>query len=159
MFAKILKSQYITTMYRYIIITGLFILSALFTSAQVNRENYSLLWKIEHPDRQTGYLFGTVHLSDEEVFDIPDSVFACIEKTDVFALEIDFEASVSSLLNSKKYKQISSIENPKNKDLKYYETYKKLKEKKNKTKVEQRETFLDAYLYKAAKKLGKKPLA
>lgn len=57
------------------------------TYAQVKKE--SLLWKIEGKGlKKPSYLFGTIHLQDKRVFNFSDSVYAGIENTDAFAMEI-----------------------------------------------------------------------
>ena len=51
--------------------------------------SYNLLWKIEKEGLDnSGYLFGTMHISDERAFGFADSVMLAIEECDFFALEI-----------------------------------------------------------------------
>ncbi len=50
----------------------------------------SLLWEISGNGlEKSSYLFGTVHLSDQRVFNFNDSVFAKIDECDAFTMEIE----------------------------------------------------------------------
>lgn len=54
-----------------------------------NRDNYNLLWKIEHKDgAKVSYLFGTMHLQDKRLFEFSDAVLPAIKNSESFALEI-----------------------------------------------------------------------
>lgn len=53
---------------------------------------HKLLWEISGNELQTpSYLFGTMHVADSRVYNLPDSVFLAIQNSDGFALEIDFD--------------------------------------------------------------------
>ena len=50
----------------------------------------TLLWRISGNGLQkSSYLFGTLHLTDERVFNLGDSLYRSIEQSDGFAIEID----------------------------------------------------------------------
>lgn len=59
----------------------------------------TLLWRIEHPDIYNGirssYIFGTIHLDDRRIMDIPDSVMKRLEVADTLMLELELNASGS----------------------------------------------------------------
>jgi uncharacterized protein YbaP (TraB family) len=55
---------------------------------------YKLLWEIQGPHSpQPSYLFGTMHVTDERAFQMPDSVLLGIQNTAGFALEVDFDSA------------------------------------------------------------------
>jgi uncharacterized protein YbaP (TraB family) len=58
-----------------------------------------MLWRIEHPDANSGilssYIFGTIHLDDEKVMDIPDSVIRRLASANTLMLELELNASGS----------------------------------------------------------------
>ena len=57
-------------------------------------EESSLLWKIEGPEvASESYLFGTIHLIDEDKFYFPKKLMKIIQKSDQVALEIILDAS------------------------------------------------------------------
>ncbi len=65
----------------------------LFTGTGIaqDRSNYQLLWKIQKEGKSTGYLFGTMHVNDEEVYDMSDSVLICLDRCEQVAFELDFD--------------------------------------------------------------------
>lgn len=70
----------------FLLVTVLFSQS---TQAQKQRDHYELLWKISGNGlKKPSYLFGTMHLADQRVFDFSDSVIAKIQECDGFALEV-----------------------------------------------------------------------
>ncbi len=58
-----------------------------------------MLWRIEHPDTNNGirssYIFGTIHIDDEEVMAIPDSVVRRLTAADTLMLELELNGSSS----------------------------------------------------------------
>lgn len=55
---------------------------------------YEMLWEVRHPSQaRPSYLFGTMHISDSRVFDLPDSVILAIQNTDGMAFELDFDST------------------------------------------------------------------
>ncbi len=139
---------------------------------------FSLLWRISgNGIQKPSYLFGTIHLTDERVFQLGDSLYAAIEKTEGFATEITPE-EISSLIMDEFRKELSNSK--KIKDQVSSEAYKKyskvlaeklkkpaaeitvrdvLKEKNKWTADNYRKgkmtTILDAYLYDVARRQGK----
>lgn len=60
-----------------------------------------LLWKIEHDDaKKPSYLYGTIHVSDQRVFQFQDSVLAKFYEVDVFAGEMVFDYSVGMTIET-----------------------------------------------------------
>ena len=59
----------------------------------------TLLWRIEHPDIYNGirssYIFGTIHLDDRRIMDIPDSVMKRLNVADTLMLELELNANGS----------------------------------------------------------------
>ena len=75
----------------------------------------TLLWKIEGNGlSKPSYLYGTIHLTDERVFNLGDSLYKAIENSDGFAIEVDPEAltgliideAKKSLLETKRIKEL-----------------------------------------------------
>lgn len=61
---------------------------------------HTLLWRISgkgltHPS----YLYGTMHLQDRRLFRFGDSLYAALEQTEGFAMEIDFQEFIDSLFS------------------------------------------------------------
>ena len=58
-----------------------------------NREDYSLLWRFKLPESKAyNYLFGTMHLNDNRVFDFPDSVLVCFDRCQGAAFEFNMDS-------------------------------------------------------------------
>lgn len=71
-----------------VITFSLIIIASLFFSTSAKGQ--SLLWEISGNGlEKSSYLFGTVHLSDQRVFNFNDSVFAKIDECDAFTMEIE----------------------------------------------------------------------
>ncbi|MDZ4751551.1 MAG: TraB/GumN family protein [Flavobacteriales bacterium] len=69
------------------------ILCSCVQSWSQSRENYSLLWRFKLPESNSyNYLFGTMHLNDDKVFDFSDSVLVCFDRCDGAAFEIDMDS-------------------------------------------------------------------
>lgn len=75
----------------------LFILFANLCFAQ-DRSNYKLLWRISKDNQQLGYLFGTMHVNGERVFDMSDSVLTALDACQQVAFEINFEELEGKLM-------------------------------------------------------------
>ena len=52
-----------------------------------SRFDKGLLWKISRPGSAPSYLFGTIHLGDEEVTRLPEAVSARLKESRVFVME------------------------------------------------------------------------
>jgi len=52
-------------------------------------EKYSkgLLWKISKEGKDVAYIFGTIHLDDQEILDLPEPVLTLLNSSDNFAME------------------------------------------------------------------------
>lgn len=69
-------------------------------TAQNAKPNYALLWEISGNDfQQKSYLFGTMHLRDERVFELCDSVLLCIEACQAFSMEVHPDSMLSYSLD------------------------------------------------------------
>lgn len=147
-----------------------------FVSAQ-DRSNYALLWEIEHKNSdKKSYLFGTMHLRDKRVFNFTDALLPSIKQSEVFALEVDPENIATKYIESLSKKDFLDTY----KDILAKEDYKLLEDKiKNATgksleelsennpeyiesvlrpdlnKDDDKDVFLDLYLYQIAASLDK----
>lgn len=147
-------------------------------SAQKQKLPSTLLWRISGNGLQKpSYLYGTMHLTDERVFNLGDSLYAALDNSDGFATEIDPSEFTSLVINEVK-------KSAKNKVLvrdflskEKFEKYGKLLaerlhkdaneittndilEEKNRWITESRKngkmkTFLDMYLYDIGRRKGK----
>lgn len=71
----------------------------------------TLLWRISGKDgHHPSYLYGTMHLTDERVFNLGDSLYAAISHSDGFAMELD-PNSLSSFVVDELEKQLSNEKN------------------------------------------------
>lgn len=128
-------------------------------------EEYRLLWEITSPRQgQPSYLFGTMHVTDSRVFDMPDSVLIAIQNTAGFALEVDFDAASYRLLEylyaqhgegifdeSTWSSNASAWDGPRERP-DPGELFKLLERSGTQA---QEVTFLDAFLYRLAREQGK----
>lgn len=134
----------------------------------------TLLWRIEKAGHHTSYLYGTMHLTDQRVFDLGDSLYAAIRNTDGLATELDvsvlFNLAVQEIehemQNDKSVKDLLSEEDYKNYGPLLAKKLKKplsaitasdivnaknrwMRDKYSKGDIS---TFLDMYLYEAARR-------
>ena len=138
----------------------------------------TLLWKISGKDlKQPSYLYGTMHLTDERIFNLGDSLYKAIEHSEGFAIEIDpaeftpmviMEAKKSimgavrlkEMMAPEKFKKYSKLLSKRlNKNADDITTADVLHEK-NKWIDEsyssgKMQTFLDIYLFDIARRGGK----
>src|SRR4249919_2429992 len=88
----------------------LFLCIACFQLSFAQKLPSTLLWKISGNDLQKpSYLYGTMHLTDERVFNIGDSVYKAIENSDGFAIEIDPEEFTPFIIDEAKKSYIESV--------------------------------------------------
>jgi uncharacterized protein YbaP (TraB family) len=60
---------------------------------------HQLMWRISSPDLENdSYIYGTMHLNDERVFNFSDSVYAKIEACKYFSLEVHPDTMTKVLL-------------------------------------------------------------
>jgi uncharacterized protein YbaP (TraB family) len=154
-----------TSMQRLLILTSLFF---GFFLPGFGQAPYEMLWEIRHPAQaQPSYLFGTMHISDSRVFNLPDSVILAIQNTAGMAFELDFDSTsyhtfhylmrdgdyrledldkLASRLNPPSYENIvdrvmDRLQNP--------------EEDEPEDDKENSVLFLDAFLYRVGRDLGK----
>lgn len=74
------------------------------------RDNpHTLLWRISGKEgHKTSYLYGTIHLTDERVFRLGDSLYEAIRHSDGLAIEIDPGAMVAYMMDEIKKELIGS---------------------------------------------------
>lgn len=138
----------------------------------------TLLWKISGNGlEKPSYLYGTMHLTDERIFNLGDSVYAAIEKADGFAIELDpenFTALIideakrslqqgkllKEMLNDKTFKRYGkALAKKLNKNENEITTADVIREKnkwvEESLRTGKMQTFLDAYLFDIARRQGK----
>lgn len=162
--------------------TGLTLLSfvfiTLFAAAQPVSKSNTLLWKISGNGlSKPSYLYGTMHLQDRRIFYFTDSLYYHLEHTDGYAMEIDPDEMLDSVVTRLLSEKDTSSSLKKLLSEEEYKTYaKKLEEKlgipadkitSKKLAEEQRKmiykfkkkddmpTAMDLYLFNIAKKQGK----
>lgn len=153
-------------------------------SAQQKKESFNtLLWRISGKGlTRPSYLYGTIHLTDKNVFFLGDSVYNAIEKSEGFAAELDLNSIGMEMINRfiKEEQEKKATEPAKVKDVVSSEIWQRYKTslaekfgKKAETitvddleeieaeleaevfKTGEMPTFLDAHLFGIAKKKGK----
>ncbi len=149
------------------------------TTCTYGQQSYpkSLLWRISGKGLpQPSYLYGTMHLTDNRLFNFGDSVYQAIEKTAGLAIEVnpdemgayyvnkifdDVEGSkLQKILNDKDFKKYSNALSKKFKKPAADITTNDIVTEKNKWLNDYFEkgemaTFVDAYLYDIARRMGK----
>lgn len=155
-----------------------FFLNFILLSLNAQRLPNTLLWRIDGKGvNKPFYLYGTMHLTDERLFNLGDSLYKAMENSDGFAIEINPDeistfaideindeiksgTFIKSILDDKTYKKYGNIlskklKKPANKittrDI-FVEKNKWIKESFRKGKMA---TFLDAYLFDIARRQGK----
>ena len=78
-------------------------LCILFSSTAFSQKNATpktLLWKISGNGlSQPSFLYGSFHLTDKQLFNFGDSVYAAIEKSKGFAIEVNPDSMMAATLN------------------------------------------------------------
>lgn len=138
----------------------------------------TLLWRISGNSLQNpSYLYGTMHLTDERIFNLGDSLYSALEKSEGFATEIDPSEFTSLLINEtkkslknkillkdflspEKFKKYGKLLADKLKKDENKITTSDILDEKNKWSNEslkngKMKTFLDMYLYDIARRKGK----
>jgi len=138
----------------------------------------TLLWKISGNSlNKPSYLFGTMHLSDERLFQLGDSLYKAIESSEGFAIEVNPDdmtgyliegvkkeiknsRRIQEMLDENKFKRYSEALSKKLKKPAEEITARDIFSEKNKWVSEsyrkgKMSTFLDAYLYDIARRQGK----
>ena len=143
-----------------------------------NTNAKTLLWRINGNGlSKPSYLFGTMHLYDKRIFNFGDSVYRSIENTDAFAMELDPNSMMDTILSKINEedttslieqlinkKQFDSVEKKLEKKMGVPAnqiTRKMLMDERNKETYKRRHkddmnTVVDLYLYNIARQEGKK---
>lgn len=149
-----------------------------FISKAQDRTNYALLWEIKSPtSEKKSYLFGTAHLKDPRVFDFSDAMIPAIAQSEAFALEVHPDSVTGAIseylikrensdlyrdvLTKEEYEQLDTrvvAETGKSLDSLDYNSLYYLESllRPELDKVDDKETFLDAYLYGVAHSMDKR---
>lgn len=156
------------------------LLFSIISVSFLNAQNLpsTLLWKISGNGLdKPSYLYGTMHLTDERIFNLGDSLYKAIELSDGFAIEVNPDdltdlmiaetkrsineaRKVRDILSEKDFKKYGpALAKKLNKDEDdittedvFQEKNKWVRESYSKGKMT---TFLDAYLYDIARRQGK----
>lgn len=162
----------IRSLMRTLTAIALFLLPLLLSAQK--KEKPGILWRISGNGlAKPSYLFGTMHLKDKQLFNFPDSLYAAIEQTEGFAMELHPDSLVQAVLDKEdKSKRVSEVLKPES----FSRIKKKLatqfKGKPEEVTLEELEsycisryyriesensmnTFMDTYLYGAAARSGK----
>lgn len=60
-----------------------------------SRRSRPLLWKIDAPGGSSNYIMGTIHLDDERILDLPDTVLSRLRSADRLMLELKLDQRTS----------------------------------------------------------------
>jgi uncharacterized protein YbaP (TraB family) len=138
----------------------------------------SLLWRISGKGlKEPSYLYGTMHISNKEVFRFGDSVYKAIERSQGLAIEVNPDEMAAEIVQAMSMKKNDGVRIYDKMDRKEFDSYRKgLSEKFNKDAEEittedilkeknkwiqeymmkgEMPTFMDAFLYNIARKQGK----
>jgi uncharacterized protein YbaP (TraB family) len=163
-------------MYRKNLLLLLSIISVQFINAQ--KLPSTLLWRISGNNLQKPcYLYGTMHLTDERLFNIGDSVYKAIENSEGFATEIDPQEFTPFMIDETKKSILKSVRLKDKMSRAEFNRYGKILAKKlNKNEDDittddvlreknkwirdsyrtgKMQTFLDIYLFDIARRQGK----
>lgn len=107
----------------------------------------SYLWEITHPDvSHTSYVFASIRVNHNDVFDFSDSIAIALQKSDVYLTEIDFMEIDSSIV-SEIFEETEASDGVKDdfdvSELNFSDFY----------AIDGKPTYLDAYLGKVALEL------
>jgi uncharacterized protein YbaP (TraB family) len=157
---------------RNVLCIALLLVSSLTAYAQ-NKPNYSLLWRISGKGlTRPSYLFGTMHVKDKRAFGFSDSVMLALQKSDAFALEVHPDTLMNKMLSNITKSDSGRVEKLLTKE-QYAELSKRFEEKngypmlkantstiqnlidRDRSKPDDKQTFVDAYLFGIAKTLNK----
>jgi len=67
-----------------------------------------LLWRISLEGGRTSYLFGTIHVTDEQILDLPEQVTRALKETEIFVMEALPELEQAVLFSSMMFFQDGS---------------------------------------------------
>jgi uncharacterized protein YbaP (TraB family) len=140
-------------------------------------DQHALLWRIEGNGlSKPCYLFGTIHLTSRDLFNFSDSLYAALEASDGFAMEVDPDTLVNSIMKDAvqlarkkilkdlvKKNDLQKIDNKISKSFgihvdsltKLQAYLLKMKLSQPKARKDDMPTFVDAYLYGLARDQGK----
>ncbi|MEZ5055727.1 MAG: TraB/GumN family protein [Saprospiraceae bacterium] len=83
---------------------------ALPAISQIDKSNYALLWEISGNGlEKSSYLFGTMHLRDDRVFEFPDSLLLTLDQCEAFANETRLDSTICNLLQMYEFGDTSNF--------------------------------------------------
>ncbi len=158
----------------------LFIICISFSQNAMPKNYQSLLWEITGKGlKKPSYLYGTMHVSDKMVFNLPDSFFVALKNCDAVALELDMDTWMDDIMMMQEaeqnkntvpyvskpyafYRNAFSVDAPKENDLKSILQFSpnisnRLMYRNSKQNSDYEEdNYLDVFIFQAGKKLNKK---
>ncbi|HVV55472.1 MAG TPA: TraB/GumN family protein, partial [Mucilaginibacter sp.] len=163
------------TSFKHFIPAVIFIFFAISCFAQQRKYPYTLLWRISGKDlKQPSYLFGTMHVKDKRVFNFSDSVMLAIKRCKAFAMEVHPDTTVRIFLKAMENPDTTRDLHKLLDDKEYAALAKKFEERNgykmsddmnplvaesmlqnDKDKPDDKDSFIDAYLYGIARTLDK----
>ena len=77
-----------------------------------------LLWRVQGPGSGADYVFGTIHIEDPRVLDLPDAVASAFAGADIFIMELDPDlGSLTQISTAMTYADGGSLEQALGKEL------------------------------------------
>lgn len=162
----------IRSLLRTLTAIALFLLPLLLSAQK--KEKPGILWRISGNGlAKPSYLFGTIHLKNKQLFNFPDSLYAAIEQTEGFAMELHPDSLMQAVLDKEdKTKRVSEVLKPESFNRIKKKLTAQFKGKPEDVTLAQLEsycisryyriesensmnTFMDTYLYGAAARSGK----
>ena len=112
--------------------------------AQDPKPNYSLLWEVTGEDlKGKSFVFGSAHINSVEAFDFPLSLLKALESCDAFSTEVDMDSMNLLMIDMVLDELAGDAEDLSSTESMYDDPNGK-------------ETYMDLYLFRIAKVLGKK---
>lgn len=166
---------------KYFLPLFIFSLSA-FAQKTMPKKYQSLLWEISGNGlKKTSYLYGTMHVSDKLVFNLPDSFFVAIKGVEAVALEVDMDSWMDDIMLMQEaeknlnttsyiyrpsafYRNAFALDAPSEEDLKSLLQFSpnisnRIMYRSSKQNSDyQEDNYLDVFIFQAGKKMNKKVL-
>lgn len=157
-----------------------FTLNVAHSQTAMPKKYQSLLWEITGNGlKKPSYLYGTMHVSDKLVFNLPDSFFVAIKSAEAVALEVDMDTWMDDIMMMQEaeknqntvpyvsrpnafYRNAFALDAPKEDDLKSILQFSpnisnRIMYRNSKQNSDyQEDNYLDVFIFQAGKKLNKK---
>ncbi len=166
---------------KLLIVSAIFVMiNYSFAQNTMPKKYQSLLWEISGNGlKKPSYLYGTMHVSDKLVFNLPDSFFVALKACDAVALELDMDTWMDDIMMMQEaeknkntvpyiskpysfYRNAFALDVPTERDLKSVLQFSpnitnRMMYRNNKQNSDYEEdNYLDVFIFQAGKKLNKK---